>query len=63
MGFHCDQLLVLMLCVFCITPSLNSFMCAATKKPPNKAKHKSETTVIHFKENMVKGMSIKTNNY
>lgn len=61
MGFHCDQLLVLMLCVLC--NSIPQFMCAATKKTPNKAKHKSETTVTRFKENMVKGMSIKTNNY
>lgn len=36
-------------------------MYAAKKQP--KANHNSEITVTHLKEKMIKGMSIKANNY
>lgn len=37
-------------------------MCAATKKTQTK-QNNSETRVTHLKEKMIKGMSIKGNNY
>lgn len=62
MGFRCDQLLVFVLYVFCITPSLNSCV-QPQKKSPNKANHSSEATVTRLKEKMITSIAIKTNNY